>query len=48
MPSHQEVKKFAKEIEKLSYIFKIEDEQPASRIILLKNKNSKYKNFIKD
>ncbi|MCK9292947.1 MAG: 4-demethylwyosine synthase TYW1 [archaeon] len=48
MPNHEEVSNFAKEIEKKSSKFKIIDEQVASRIVLLKNKNSKYKNFIKD
>lgn len=47
MPSHEEIKEFSELIEKKSKIFKIEDEQPASRIVLLKNKNSKYDNFIK-
>jgi tRNA wybutosine-synthesizing protein 1 len=47
MPSHKEIVNFSKEIEKRSKIFKINNEQIESRIVLLKNKNSKYKNFIK-
>ena len=48
MPTLEEVQDFAKEIEKRSTKFKIIDEQQASKIVLLKNKNSGYKNFIKD
>jgi tRNA wybutosine-synthesizing protein 1 len=47
MPNHQEVLGFSKEIEKRSKIFKIHNEQKESRIVLLKNKNSKVIDFIK-
>ncbi len=47
MPTPAEILKYSKEIEKKSKLFKIEEEDPKSRIVLLKNKNSKYKNFIK-
>jgi tRNA wybutosine-synthesizing protein 1 len=46
MPSHKECYDFAKLIEENSSKFKIVDECKPSRIVLLKNKNSKYKNFI--
>lgn len=46
VPTHKEVFDFSKEIEKRSDIFKIHDEQKESRIVLLKNKNSKVKDFI--
>jgi tRNA wybutosine-synthesizing protein 1 len=47
MPDHKEVLEYSKEIEKRSKLFKIHNEQIASRIVLLKNKNSKVKDFIK-
>lgn len=47
MPSHKEVIDFSKEIEKRSKLFKVHNEQKESRIILLKNKKSKIKDFIK-
>jgi len=47
MPRHEECKRFAEEFEKLSEKYKISDECETSRIVLLKNKKSKYKNFIK-
>lgn len=46
MPSHQDCLDFAKLVENNSKKFKIVDECKPSRIVLLKNKNSKYKNFI--
>ncbi|MDD3177957.1 MAG: 4-demethylwyosine synthase TYW1 [Candidatus ainarchaeum sp.] len=48
MPTHTEVENYAKEIEKRSENYSVIDRQVASRIVLLKNKNSKYRNFIKD
>lgn len=47
-PTHDEVEEYSKEIENRSKDYEIVDRQVASRIVLLKNKNSKYKNFIKD
>jgi len=47
MPNHKEVLEYSKEIEKRSKLFKIHNEQVRSRIVLLKNKNSKVKDFIK-
>lgn len=46
MPSFDECMVYAKEIEKISKNFKIVNSCKPSRIILLKNKNSKYENFI--
>jgi len=46
MPSFDECLDYAKEFEKISKDFKISDTCKPSRIILLKNKNSKYDNFI--
>jgi len=46
MPSFDECLDYAKEFEKNSKDFKISDTCKPSRIILLKNKNSKYDNFI--
>jgi len=46
MPNHQEILEYSKEIEKRSKLFKIDNEQKESRIVLLKNKNSKYDDFI--
>jgi tRNA wybutosine-synthesizing protein 1 len=47
VPTHQEVLNFSKEIENKSKMFKIHQEQKESRIVLLKNKNSKVEDFIK-
>ena len=44
MPSFAEIKEFAKKIEERSD-YKIENEKESSRIVLLKNKNSKMKTF---
>ncbi|MFH0906352.1 MAG: 4-demethylwyosine synthase TYW1 [archaeon] len=46
MPSFNDCLNYAKEIEKLSKIYKIENSCKPSRIILLKNKNSKIESFI--
>lgn len=46
MPSYKDCLDYAKKIEEKSNIFKIVDECERSQIILLKNKNSKYDNFI--
>ncbi|MFA5745915.1 MAG: 4-demethylwyosine synthase TYW1 [archaeon] len=46
MPSFDECMNYAKELEKVSKDFKISDSCKPSRIILLKNKNSKVDNFI--
>ncbi len=46
MPSHEQVKTFALKLLKYLDGFKFEDEHPASRIVLLKNKQSKYSNII--
>jgi tRNA wybutosine-synthesizing protein 1 len=47
MPTHKEVLDYSQEIEKNSKLFKIHNEQKESKIVLLKNINSKYKDFIK-
>lgn len=47
MPPHTEVKKFANELLCLMPSYKYESEDEASRIILLKNKKTKIKNYIK-
>lgn len=47
MPTHEEVRKYAREIEKKSKMFKVHDEQKESKIVLLKNVKSKVKDFIK-
>jgi hypothetical protein len=46
MPSFEDCLEYAKKIEKKSELFKIVDSCERSQIILLKNKNSKYDNFI--
>ncbi len=46
MPTHKEVRDFAKLLEKEIPEFKIIDEHEPSRIVLLHNKNSKYKEKI--
>jgi len=46
MPSFDDCLDYAKEFEKISKDFKISDSCKPSRIILLKNKNYKYDNFI--
>lgn len=46
MPSYKDVEDYAKLFEENSNLFNIEDSCKPSRIILLKNKNSKYNNFI--
>jgi tRNA wybutosine-synthesizing protein 1 len=47
MPSFDEVLEYSKAFDKNSKLFSIEDSCKPSRIVLLKNKNSKYNNFIK-
>jgi len=47
MPSFTDVKTYAHLIDKESKLFKIIDDVPQSRIVLLKNKKSKYLKFIK-
>ncbi len=47
MPRHEEVKKFSTKLEKLLSDYNYSDEARLSRIVLLKNKNSKYDNMIK-
>jgi tRNA wybutosine-synthesizing protein 1 len=47
MPTHEFVREYSKKIEAKSELFSIINEQIESRIVLLKNKNSKVKNFIK-
>jgi len=42
MPSHEEVKEFAKKLEAIMDEYEIIDEHEPSRIVLLRNKNSKY------
>lgn len=46
MPSYDDCLEYAKKLEEQSKDFKIVDSCKPSRIILLKNKNSKYDNFI--
>ncbi len=46
MPSYEECLKYAKTFEKQSKLFKIVNSCERSQIILLKNKNSKYDDFI--
>jgi tRNA wybutosine-synthesizing protein 1 len=46
MPSYEECLKYAQDLEKKSKLFKIVDSCERSQIVLLKNKNSSYKNFI--
>ena len=46
MPTHKEVKAFTKKLLKLMPNYKVENEKVVSRIILLKNKKSKYKTKI--
>ena len=46
MPTHKEVKAFTKKLLKLMPNYKLENEKVVSRIILLKNKKSKYKTKI--
>jgi tRNA wybutosine-synthesizing protein 1 len=46
MPTHEEVKFFAKSLLELMPSYKFESEKIDSRIVLLKNKNSKYKTKI--
>jgi len=46
MPTHDEIKKFTKKLLKLMPSYKIESQKKESRIILLKNKKSKYKTKI--
>ena len=46
MPSHEEVLMFAKKLERKLKSFEIIDECEPSRIVLLKNKNSKLNNII--
>jgi len=46
MPSYQEVEDYSKKFQEKSSLFNIEDICKPSRIILLKNKNSKVNNFI--
>ncbi|MFA5764357.1 MAG: 4-demethylwyosine synthase TYW1 [archaeon] len=48
MPSFKYTKDFTKKLLKLMPSYKFENEKPKSRIILLKNKNSKYKTKIID
>ena len=48
MPSHEEIKIFSKKLVKLMPSYKFENEKKDSRIVLLKNKNSKYKTKIID
>lgn len=46
MPFHEDVQEFSKKLEKCLKNYEIIDEDGKSRIVLLKRKNSKYKNFI--
>jgi tRNA wybutosine-synthesizing protein 1 len=46
MPSYEETLNYSKDLEKVSKLYNIEDICKPSRIILLKNINSKYENFI--
>ncbi len=46
MPSYKDCLEYAKNFEEKSKLFKIVDDCERSQIILLKNKNSKYDNFI--
>lgn len=48
MPSHKEVKDFTEKLLKFLPNFKYENEDRASRIVLLKNKESKYPTVIKN
>ncbi len=48
MPSHEEIKIFSKKLVELMPSYKFENEKKDSRIVLLKNKNSKYKTKIID
>jgi len=48
MPSFKYTKDFTKKLLKLMPSYKLENEKPKSRILLLKNKNSKYKTKIID
>ncbi len=48
MCSHEEVKEYAMKLLKLLPEYKFEDEDPKSRIVLLKNVNSPYPNKIKN
>jgi tRNA wybutosine-synthesizing protein 1 len=47
MPSFTDVASYAHLLEKESKVFKIIDDVPQSRIVLLKNKKSKYNKYIK-
>lgn len=47
MPTYKECMDFSKSLEKSSSLFKINDLCKDSRIVLLKNKNSRVRNFIK-
>ena len=46
MPTHEEIRELGKKLLKYLPDYSMEDEQVVSRIILLKNKKSKYKNII--
>jgi tRNA wybutosine-synthesizing protein 1 len=46
MPSYKDVEEYSKKVEQYSSLFNIEDTCKPSRIVLLKNKNSKVNNFI--
>ena len=46
MPTHKEIKKFSKELLKNLKDYKLENEKKDSRIVLLKNKKTKYKTKI--
>ncbi|MEM3499611.1 MAG: 4-demethylwyosine synthase TYW1 [Candidatus Bilamarchaeaceae archaeon] len=46
MPSHEDVKKYANDILALLHSYRYEDEDEKSRIVLLKNKKTKIKNYI--
>jgi tRNA wybutosine-synthesizing protein 1 len=48
MPTHEYVKEFSKKLLKLMPSYKFENEKVVSRIVLLKNKKSKYKTKIID
>ena len=47
MPTHEELKKFALSLEKVLPDYEYSDESEPSRIVLLKNRKSKYDNMIK-